>query len=96
MMALLAAGTMAMALAARGSTPEDGGALGYLDVSSDPPAEIFIDGADIGQTTPAQHVPRHVGHHKLTLTVPDGSHKRTIGFTIGAGQTTQLTIHLTS
>jgi hypothetical protein len=69
---------------------------GYLDVSSDPPAKIFVDDADTGKTTPAAHLQLKAGHHKLTLVTPDGTKKRTIGFTIEAGQTTKLSIHLAS
>jgi hypothetical protein len=69
---------------------------GYLDVSSDPPAKVLVDDVDTGKTTPATHVALKVGHHKLTLVTADGAHKRTIGFTIDAGQTTKLSIHLAS
>jgi hypothetical protein len=69
---------------------------GYLDVSSDPPARVHIDDADTGKTTPVQHLPLKAGHHKLLLVTADGAHKRTIGFTVEAGQTTKLSIHLTS
>lgn len=69
---------------------------GFLDVSSDPPARVHIDDADTGKTTPVQHLPLKAGHHKLTLVTADGAHKRTIGFTVDAGQTTKLSIHLTS
>jgi|SRR6516225_6266215 hypothetical protein len=69
---------------------------GFLDVTSDPPAKVLVDEADTGKTTPVQHLALKVGHHKLTLVTADGSHKRTIGFTIDAGQTTKLSIHLTS
>jgi len=67
---------------------------GYLDVASDPPAKIAIDGADTGQVTPQSHVPLKAGHHKLGLVTLDGAHSRTIGFTVQAGQTTKLTVHL--
>jgi hypothetical protein len=69
---------------------------GFLDVSSDPPAKVFIDDADTGKVTPVQQLPLKAGHHKLTLVTADGTHKRTIGFTVDAGQTTKLSIHLTS
>jgi hypothetical protein len=69
---------------------------GFLDVSSDPPAKVFIDDADTGKVTPVQQLPLKAGHHKLTLVTADGAHKRTIGFTVDAGQTTKLSIHLTS
>ena len=69
---------------------------GFLDVTSDPPAKILVDEVDTGKATPAQHLPLKIGHHKLTLVTPDGAKKRTIGFTIEAGQTTKLSIHLAS
>ena len=69
---------------------------GYLDVSSDPPARVHIDDGDTGKTTPVQHLPLKAGHHKLTLVTADGAHKRTIGFTVEAGQTTKLKLHLAS
>ena len=69
---------------------------GYLDVSSDPPAKVLVDDVDTGKTTPATHLSLKAGHHKLTLVTADGAHKRTIGFTIDAGQTTKLSIHLAS
>ena len=46
--------------------------------------------------TPQARVELKVGHHKLTLVTLDGSRKRTIGFNVEAGQTTKLTIHLSS
>jgi hypothetical protein len=70
--------------------------MGFLDVSSDPPAKISIDEVDTGKVTPAVHLPLKAGHHKLSLSTPDGSRKRTIGFTVEAGQTTRLSIHLAS
>jgi hypothetical protein len=69
---------------------------GYLDVASDPAAKIVIDGADTGKITPQSHLELKAGHHKLTLVTIDGAHSRTIGFTVQAGQTTKLTIHLAS
>ena len=67
---------------------------GYLNVASDPPAEIFIDDADTGKVTPQGKLELASGHHKLTLVTKDNAHKRTIGFRINAGETTKLTIHL--
>jgi hypothetical protein len=69
---------------------------GFLDVSSDPPAKIAIDGADTGKVTPQGHLELKAGHHKLTLVTLDGARSRSIGFTVEAGQTTKLTIHLAS
>jgi hypothetical protein len=95
--ALTSAGVAALSPVARaGDALRADHETGYLDVSSDPPARIHIDDADTGKTTPAQHLPLKAGHHKLTLVTADGAHKRTIGFTVEAGQTTKLSIHLTS
>ena len=69
---------------------------GYLDISSDPPAKVLVDDIDTRKTTPVQHLPLKVGHHKLTLVTADGAHARTIGFTVETGQTTKLHVHLTS
>jgi len=69
---------------------------GFLDIASDPPATIAIDGNDTGKVTPQPRLELKAGHHKLTLVTLDGAHARTIGFTVEAGQTTKLTIHLAS
>jgi hypothetical protein len=69
---------------------------GFLDVASDPAAKIVIDGADTGKVTPQSHLELKTGHHKLTLVTLDGAHSRTVGFTVQAGQTTKLTVHLAS
>jgi hypothetical protein len=69
---------------------------GFLDVSSDPPAKVIIDDTDTGKITPQPHLALKAGHHKLTLVTLDGAHKRTLGFTIEAGETRKFTVHLTS
>jgi hypothetical protein len=69
---------------------------GFLNVASDPPAEIIIDDADTGKVTPQPKISLPAGHHRLTLVTKDSAHKRTIGFRITAGETTQLTIHLST
>jgi hypothetical protein len=74
----------------------DDAETGWLDVASDPPAEILVDEADTNKVTPQTHMPLKAGHHKLTLVTKDGAHKRSIGFNVTAGQTTKLTIHLSS
>ena len=71
------------------------GQTGFLDIESDPPAKITIDDSETGKVTP-QHLELPAGHHKLTLVTKDGAHKRTLGFNIQAGQTTKLTLHLSS
>jgi hypothetical protein len=74
-----------------------GAETGYLDITSDPPgAKIVIDEKDTGSATPQAHLPLAAGHHKLLLITPDGAHRRGLGFTVEAGQTTKLTIHLAS
>ena len=92
---LFAIGALGAVLLGSGVGRADGSA-GFLDVASDPPAKILIDDADTNKSTPQTHLELKVGHHKLTLMTPDGKQKRTIGFTIEAGQTTKLTLHLAS
>jgi hypothetical protein len=79
----------------RGSPPAEG-ERGFLDIVSDPPAKILVDGADTGKTTPQHRLELPVGHHKLTLITLSGAHQRSVGFTIDRGQTTQLAFHLAS
>jgi hypothetical protein len=69
---------------------------GILNVSSDPPAEIFIDDADTKKMTPQPNLVLSAGHHRLKLVTPDAAHERKIGFTIEAGKTTTLTFHLST
>ncbi len=68
--------------------------VGWLDVASEPPAEIFLDDVDTKKVAPQTHMPLSAGHHRLKLVTPDGGRERSIGFTVEAGKTTQLTIHL--
>ncbi len=82
--------------AASGVARADDADTGWLDVASDPSAEILVDDVDTNKTTPQSHMPLKAGHHKLTLVTKDGAHKRSIGFNVSAGQTTKLTIHLSS
>jgi hypothetical protein len=70
--------------------------VGFLDVSSDPPAKIIVDDADTGKVTPQPHLELKAGHHKLTLVTLDGARKRTLGFNVEAGRTTKLSMHLAS
>lgn len=86
----------AAALAPAGVARADTNDTGFLDVASDPAAEILVDDVDTKKVTPQTHMPLKVGHHKLTLVTTDGAHKRSIGFNVDAGQTTKLTIHLSS
>ncbi|WP_394823505.1 PEGA domain-containing protein [Pendulispora albinea] len=73
-----------------------GGSGGFLTVSSVPPAKIFVDEQDMGRTTPVENLPLPAGDHKLTLVsvTNNGALKRSLGFTITAGQTTRLKINL--
>ncbi|HTQ44849.1 MAG TPA: PEGA domain-containing protein [Polyangiaceae bacterium] len=82
--------------ASLGIARADDAQAGWLDVASDPSAEILVDEVDTDKATPQTHMPLKAGHHKLTLVTKDGAHKRSIGFNVTAGQTTKLTIHLSS
>jgi hypothetical protein len=71
---------------------------GFLDVSSEPRAEIFIDEQRTGLWTP-QTISLRPGHHKLTLlrpaARPEGDRRASnYGFTVEPRQTTRLKIHL--
>jgi hypothetical protein len=76
--------------------PGDTHDIGFLDVASDPPAKIAIDGSDTGKITPQSHLALPIGHHTLTLVEVDGKRQRTLGFTIDRGETTKLTLHMAS
>jgi hypothetical protein len=82
--------------ASSGVARADDADTGWLDVASDPSAEILVDEVDTSKMTPQTHMPLKAGHHKLTLVTKDGAHKRNIGINITAGQTTKLTLHLSS
>jgi|SRR5271166_1127675 len=84
------------ATGAAGGVRPEGAQTGFLDIESDPPAAITIDDGDTGKFTPQPHLELPVGHHKVTLKTKDGNHKRTLGFNIQAGETTKLTLHLSS
>jgi hypothetical protein len=93
-----ATGSADASLASRESGPREL-AMGFLDIASDPPAEITIDDNATGKITPQPHLELPVGHHKLTLVARgprDAIHKRTLGFNIQQGETTKLTVHLSS
>ncbi len=78
------------------ATLSEGMEMAFLDVASDPPAHILIDDTDTGKTTPQSRLVLSAGHHVLTLITSDGAHKRTIGFTVNAGQTKTFKIHFAS
>jgi len=69
-------------------------AVGYLTVSSTPPAKVLVDNEDSGRTTPVEKLALPPGDHRLTLVTADGALKRTFGFKITPNQTTRLKIKL--
>jgi hypothetical protein len=60
------------------------GAVGYLSVTSQPPAKILVDHVDTGRTTPAS-IPLPPGKHRITFVV--GFDKYTYPATIRSGKT---------
>jgi hypothetical protein len=69
--------------------------FGFLDVESEPSAEIAVDGASTGLWTPQHRLRLPVGHHNVTFFRRERERRpSTIGFTIRPGETTHLTIHL--
>ena len=84
---LLSASTAVASIAA-------GTDIGYLNVSSTPPAEVFIDDVDTGKMTPVTQLALKQGDHKLTLVSADKTLKRSLGFRITSGDTTRLKINL--
>lgn len=69
-------------------------AIGFLSVSSVPPAHVKVDDKDLQKMTPIEKLPLPPGSHKLTLTSPDKSVVRSLGFKIVSGETTRLKINL--
>ena len=65
---------------------------GYLEVWSEPPAEIVLDGNPTGLWTP-QTLTLGPGHHNLTLLRRE-RRPSSYGFKIEPGRTTRLKIHL--
>ena len=49
------------------------GEVGYLSVTSEPAAKVFVDDVDTKLTTPVAHFELKAGHHKLTLVSVDGA-----------------------
>jgi len=66
--------------------------VGFLTVSSVPPAKVFIDDIDTGRSTPIEALALPPGNHRLRLEA--GALKRALGFQITVGQTTRLKISL--
>jgi hypothetical protein len=59
--------------------------LGFLSLASRPSASVFVDGVDIGRTTPLTQWPLKVGKHKIRLVL--GNKKREISVELKSGQT---------
>jgi hypothetical protein len=75
--------------------PEPPREFGYLDVESEPPAEIAVDGEFTGLWTPQHHLRLPVGHHQVTLFRRERERRPSrFGFLIRPGEITHLTIHL--
>jgi hypothetical protein len=74
------------------SSPARADAVGWLTVTSDPPAALRIDGNDVG-TTPITHYQLSAAHHDLVFTVP-GKHPRKMGVMITEGQEQTLSVNL--
>ena len=85
----MATATVALLLR-NGLTPAEP-RVGWLDVTSDPPAEIVLDGVDTKLVTPQKHLPVAAGHHDLRLLAAD-ARRSEIGFTVAAGKTTSLSL----
>ncbi len=66
--------------------------LGFLSLGSRPSASIFIDGVDIGRTTPLVQWPLKVGKHKLRLVL--GAKHRELAVDIRSGQTASEIVDL--
>jgi hypothetical protein len=66
--------------------------VGYLDVRSEPRAEILLDGNPTGLWTP-QLLTLDAGHHAVTL-VRRERRPSTFGVRVEPGRTTRLNIHL--
>jgi eukaryotic-like serine/threonine-protein kinase len=67
------------------STAPDAPALGFLSLSSRPPAEVVIDGIEIGRSTPLPSWPLKAGSHRITLLA--GPRSKELRVEIAAGQT---------
>jgi hypothetical protein len=95
---LLAISAMAAALLGGGAVHAQPRDAGFLEVYSDPRAEIVLDDEPTGMWTP-QTLALRPGHHKLTLVRLELRPERerrfsTYGFVIEPHHTTRLRIHL--
>jgi hypothetical protein len=75
------------------SAPAEDPKVGYLTVTSTPPARVFIDDVDTNATTPLEHHALPAGRHKLILVSADGK-KRALGVVISAGQEKRVNVAL--
>jgi hypothetical protein len=67
--------------------------VGFVTITSTPPAHVFIDDVDTKATTPLAHHPLPVGKHKLTL-VTDAGTRRSLGVVVTAGQEKRVNVAL--
>ncbi len=74
------------------SSPARADAVGWLTVTSDPPADLKIDGTDVGMT-PITHYQLSAAHHDLVFTVP-GKRPRHMGIVINEGEEKRLDVNL--
>jgi hypothetical protein len=65
---------------------------GWLTVTATPPADLKIDGNDVGMT-PVTHYQLSAQHHDLVFTVP-GKRPRKMGVLITEGQESTLDVNL--
>ena len=72
--------------------PQAMASLGFLNLASRPSASIFVDGVDIGRTTPLVQWPLKVGKHKIRLVL--GSKKRELAIEVRSGQTASEIVDL--
>jgi hypothetical protein len=95
MKALVTAGLLVAALLSGvAGRAQAAGPVGWLDVASEPSAEIFIDDTDTHKMTPQSQLALEPGHHMLKLVTADGSRHRNLGFKIESGKTTKLSFTL--
>jgi hypothetical protein len=69
---------------------------GTLDLSSDPWAEIAIDGVAIGKNTPLRGFPVAAGRHRVTLHNPHFDITKTIVVEVAPGARTRRVVDLTA
>jgi hypothetical protein len=75
----------------RAQSPAD---VGFLSVTSEPSARIFVDDKDTGLSTPQTRMPLPPGRHRLMLVAPDQKAKKSLGFVITKGEETRLRVSL--